>query len=134
MRQAKLLELRGHFGGEDGAGRGSVDDDVLRLVGLQQFLVDGDRVVDGGGKGMLGRQPVEHRHDLDFAVAGDGDRLGVGAGVGVEAAAVQVEQHLVLVFVRHASGVTMRTGTPAILSSTMVLGQSLVHSTRARAV
>jgi hypothetical protein len=37
-----LLELDGYFGGEDGAGRGSVDDDVVGLVGLEELLVDGD--------------------------------------------------------------------------------------------
>ena len=104
MRQAKLLELGGDFGGEDRAGRGAVDDDVLRLVGLEQLLVDGYRVVHGGGEGMLGSQAVEHRNDLDLRVAGDGNRLGVGAGVGVEAAAVQIEQHLVAVGLGHAVG------------------------------
>ena len=72
------------FGGEDGAGGGSVDDDVVGLVGLEQFFVDGDGVIDGGGERVFGGETVKDRDDLDAGVAGDGDGLGVGAGVGVE--------------------------------------------------
>ena len=39
---AELLEFGGHFGGEDGSGRGAVDADMAGLVGLQELLVDRD--------------------------------------------------------------------------------------------
>ncbi len=91
------LSFDGDFAGQDGPGRGAVDDDVVRLVGLQQFLVDGHRVVHCGGEGILGREPVEDGHHLDLGKAGYRNGLGVGARVGVEAAAVQVEQDLVAV-------------------------------------
>src|SRR5271165_2917779 len=44
QRKAKLLQSDGCFGGEDSSGGGSVEADVLRLVALEQLLVDRDRV------------------------------------------------------------------------------------------
>src|SRR3984957_21224874 len=71
------------------------------LVSLQQLFVDGDCVVNAGGKGILGREAVEHGHNFDSCVAGDGNGFRVGTGIGVEAAAVQVDEDLVEIRVRH---------------------------------
>ena len=77
---------------------------MLRLVGLQQLLVDRHRVVHGSRKRMLGRQPVQHGHHFDPGIAGDGNGLSVRTGVGVESAAVQIQQHLVTIGVGHPLG------------------------------
>jgi len=49
-----LFEADGYFGGEDCSGRGAVEGDVGGVVGFEEVAVDGDGVVDGGGKGVLG--------------------------------------------------------------------------------
>lgn len=41
----EFLEADCDFGGEEGTGAGAVDDDVGRLVGFEQGLVDGDGVI-----------------------------------------------------------------------------------------
>ncbi len=95
--EVELLEADGYFGGEDGAGGGAVEGDVGGLVGLEEVAVDGDGVVDGGGKFVLGREAVEDGDDAGVGEVGDGDGLGEGAGVGVEAAAVDVDEDAVRV-------------------------------------
>ena len=65
------------------------------LVGLKEVAIDGDGVVDGGGKFVLGRETVEDGDDAGVGEVGDGDGLGEGAGVGVEAAAVDVDEDVV---------------------------------------
>jgi len=100
--QVELLEADSYFGSEDGTGGGSVEGDVSGLVGLEEVAVDGDGVVDGGGKFVLGREAIEDGDDAGVGEVGDGDGLGEGAGVGVEAAAVDVDEDAVGV---HGCGV-----------------------------
>lgn len=106
--QVELFETDGYFGGEDGSGRGSVEGDVGGLVGLEEVAVDGDGVVDGGGKGVLGCEAVEDSNDTGVSEVGDGDGLGEGAGVGVEAAAVYVDEDVVGVCVLKGEDVADR--------------------------
>ena len=79
LREMELLEADGDLGGEDGAGGGAVDGDVLRLVGLEELAIDGDGVVEAGGKGVLGCQAIEDGDDAGMGEVGDGDGLGEGA-------------------------------------------------------
>ena len=90
-----MPEADGDLGGEDGSGGGSVEGDVGRLVGLEKLAIDGDGVVDSGGKWVLGGEAVEDADDAGVGEVGDGDALGEGAGVGVEAAAVDVDENAV---------------------------------------
>jgi hypothetical protein len=90
-----LLEAGGGFGGEDSSGGGSVEGDVLRLVGFEQLFVDVYCVVDRGGEGMLGSEAVEDGDDLGLREVGDGDAFGEGAGVGVEPSAVNADEDAV---------------------------------------
>ena len=93
--QAEQFEFHRHFRGEHGPRGSSVENDVAGFVGLEQFPVDGDSVVDCGGKWMFRGEAVEHCDDLDSGVAGDGNRFGERTGVGVKATSVQVEENLV---------------------------------------
>ena len=88
-------EADGDFGGKDGSGGGAVEGDVGGLVGLEEVAVDGDGVVDGSGKWMLGGEAVEDGDDAGVGEVGDRDGLGEGAGIGVEAAAVNVDENVV---------------------------------------
>ncbi len=73
---------------------------MIRLVGLQQLFVNGDRIVESRGKRMFGRQAIEHRDDFGPGQVGDGDGLGQRTGIGIEAAAVQINQNAVAFFWR----------------------------------
>ncbi len=95
LRKVELFEADGDFRGEDGAGGGAVDGDVLGLVGFEEIAVDGDGVIEGGGKGMLGREAVEDGDDASVGEISDGDGFREGAGVGVEAAAVEIDEYTV---------------------------------------
>lgn len=79
LREVQLLEANGDLGGEDGAGGGAVDGDVLGFVGFEELAVDGNGVVEGGGKGVLGRKAVEDGDDAGAGEMGDGDGLREGA-------------------------------------------------------
>ena len=95
--KAERFELNRDLGGQDSSCRCSVENDVAGLVGLEHFPVDGDGVIDSGGKWMLRREAVEHRDDFDPGVAGDRNRFGIRAGVGVKSTAVQVDENLVVI-------------------------------------
>jgi len=71
--EVELAQADGDFGGEDGSGGGSVEGDVGGFVGLEEITIDGDGVVDCGGKGVLGREAVEDGDDASVGEVGDGD-------------------------------------------------------------
>src|ERR1700676_407865 len=87
--QPKLLDLYGDLTCQNRSGGGAVDDDVIRLVGLEQLFVDSDGVIESGGEGKFWREAVEHCDDLDLGHARHRDRFGERAGVGVESAAME---------------------------------------------
>ena len=101
---------------------------MVGFVGLQQFLVDGNGVVDCGGKWMLRSEAIEHCDDFDSGVAGDGDGFGKGTRVGVKTTAMQVDKNLVAVTGGQVGGSDDATGTPAMVESAMVFGQSLLQA------
>src|ERR1700723_162487 len=95
--KAEQFQFHRDFCSERSPGRCSIENHVAGLVSLEQFAVDGDSVIDCGGKWMLGSQAIEDCDDFDSRVAGDGNRLGKRAGVGVKTASVQVDENLVAI-------------------------------------
>lgn len=75
----QLLQLDGNFSGEDGTSGGAVDSDVARLVGLEEFPVDGHSVVNRSGKGVLGCEAIEDGNDFGAGQIGNGNGLSEGA-------------------------------------------------------
>lgn len=76
MREVELLEADGDLCGEDGPGGGAVDGYVGGLMGPEEIAVDGDGVVEGGGKGVLGGQAVEDGDDPCVGEVCNGDAFG----------------------------------------------------------
>ena len=78
-REFELLEADGYLGGENGSGRGSIEGDVGRLVGFEEFAIDDYGVVDGGWKWVLGGEAVKNADDAGVGEVGDRNALGEGA-------------------------------------------------------
>src|SRR5579859_3871343 len=97
-RQIELLEFYGDFGGENGSRGGAIDGDVVGLVRFKEIFVNGDGIVEAGGKRMFGSQAVENGDDFGTGKIGDGDGLGERAGIGIEATAVEIDEHTIAFF------------------------------------
>ena len=100
-RHTEVAQPYRDFASKDRAGGGAEDADVFRLVRFQKLAVDGNCVVERGGKWVLRSEAIEYGDDLRLREEGDRDGLGEGARVGVEASTVQVDQDPSLLCLRH---------------------------------
>lgn len=92
QREIELLEANGDFTGEDSASGSAEDADFVRLVRFEELLVNGDDIIDCGGKRIFGSEAVVDGDDFDFREIGDGVAFDERAGIGIEAAAVKIDE------------------------------------------
>ena len=99
--QPELFELDCDFAGQNRARRSSKDSDAARLVGLKQFFVDRDHIIDRGGKWIFRREAIIDGNNFDLRQIRDRNAFDQRAGIGIESAAMQIDQHAIAIGFGH---------------------------------
>ena len=83
------------LGAQHASSRTTENTDLMRLVGFQQFPIDGGHVLGGCGECGFRTLPIGDTDHLEAAEGGDGQGFGDRTGVGAdhESAAMDMDQH-----------------------------------------